>query len=141
MTLVVSFHDNSMDFQCAGRDSSTTFFFKKIKVRSTAASYKKKKHSYITRRSEHHYHTNNTHNKTLHRHNLGEEPKEATRELHRRHQCCATPNVAARCSPERQVELLHQGIITLKPRTHDRRSPCSSGASAEHSRRSVDGKH
>ena len=54
-------------------------------------------------------------------------------------QCHA--EAAARCKPERQLELLHQGIITLKPRTHDRRSPYYSGASAEHSHSSADEKH
>ena len=77
----------------------------------------------------------------LHHHNLGEEPKEATRELRRRHQRCATPNVMARCRPERQPELLHHGTIPLKPHTHDRRSPCPSGASVEHSCRSAEENH
>ena len=92
------------------------FLFFKIKGRSTAALYKKKNHSYITRQSEHHHkqRTQTTHNKTLHNHNLGKQPKEATREL-RRHQRCATPKIAARCRPERQLKLLHHGTITLKP--------------------------
>ena len=49
--------------------------------------------------------------------------------------------VAGRSKPERQLELLHQGTITLKAHTHDRRSLCSSGASAEHSHHSTDEKH
>jgi hypothetical protein len=46
---------------------------------SRAMSFKKKQQLYVTRRSERHHtqtmHVNNAHNKTLHHHNLGEEPK------------------------------------------------------------------
>jgi len=50
-------------------------------------------------------------------HKLGEEPKEATRELRRRRQCCATPKIAARYKPERHLELLHHGTIPLNQHT------------------------
>jgi hypothetical protein len=67
--------------------------------------------------------TNNAHYKTLHSHKLGEEPKEATRELRRRHQQCATPKDTARCKPEQHPELPHHGTILLKPRTHTASEP------------------
>lgn len=56
-------------------------------------------------------------------HNLGEEPKLSNRKLRRSRQHYATPNVAARYKPKRQLELLLHGTITIKPHTRDRRPP------------------
>ena len=102
---------------------------------STATSYKKKKHSYITRRSEHHHHTNNARKQHTQQNTTppqtGRGSERNRRELRRRHQRCATPKTAARCKPERHLELLHHGR-SPSSHTHDRRSPCPRGASVEH---------
>ena len=84
-------------------------------------------------------HANNTHNKMLHHHKLGEKPKEAT----------ASSAVVANAVSHQRGPL--QTIATtrnsstkgksLSSHTHDRRSPSPSRSSAEHSRRSDDGKH
>jgi len=46
-----------------------TFFFSE-KIAGALFCHLRRKQLYITRRSEHHHHTNNAHNKTLHRHNV-----------------------------------------------------------------------
>ena len=126
-------------------ETMENYIFFEIKGRSTATSYKKKKHSYITRQSEHHHHTNNARKQRTQQNTT---PPQSGRGSERgRHElrCCrqryATPRAAARCKPERLPELLHHGTVTLKPHKHNRRSLCSSGASAKHSRRSTNDHH
>ena len=84
-------------------------------------------------------HANNTHNKTLHHHKLGEKPKEATAS------CTVVASAVLHQRGPLQTIATTQNSSTkgksLSSHTHDRRSPSPSRSSAEHSRRSDDEKH
>jgi hypothetical protein len=77
------------------------------------------------RTSPHKQHTNNAHNKTLHHHNLGEEPKECHQNSRRRHQRCATTKAATRSKLKWPPELLHHGLSPTS-RTHSIVDPSAS---------------
>ena len=84
-------------------------------------------------------HVNNTHNKILHHHKLGEKPKDATTS------CAVVANaVLHQCGPLQTIAATRNSSTMGKSpssHTHDHRSPSPSRSSAEHSRRSDDGKH
>jgi hypothetical protein len=121
------------------------FFWKDS--RSIALSFKKKKKEfYITSQNEHHHNTINTHEQCTQQNTTPPQPgrrapSKPLRTAPSSPMLCHF-KVAAHCKPERQLEeLLHQVAITLQPNPHDRRPPCSSVASAEHSRHSTNENH
>ena len=84
-------------------------------------------------------HANNTHNRTLRHHKLGEKPKEATVS------CAIVANAVPHQRDPLQTIAATRNSSTMgkspSSHTHDHRSPSPSRSSAEHSRRSDDGKH
>ena len=79
-------------------------------------------------------HANNTHNKTLQHHKLGEKPKEATVS------CAVIANAVPHQHGPLQTIAATRNSSTMgkspSSHTHDRQSPSPSRSSAEHSRRS-----
>jgi hypothetical protein len=63
-------------------------------------------------------HTNNAHNKTLHHHNLGEEPQANHCELRRHRQCCATLKLRPTASLSGNSKSSSTKWLSLSSRTH-----------------------